>query len=1455
MLAHDVSAATYNGVTAVPANATANVSNILAACGFEAQVRFIQDDGQSDWNANDNPDFNLSYNIEQSATTRNLYVTSALLWDDVNMSSQWKDTVGTWWRVPKTGTFYAYNRTQITVGTGTDFVSGTADLGKINAWNRTGSTSAWITGLNHTGTFRMAVMVVSTSGAIEAEDWHGDSDQTDTSFGLVPGADCQFEKSKQTVGWIKARANVTSLLTANSTFLAAEKKFVLGDRVYMEFNLSANASIPTGNANWSAAPANMTLLVYNRTSHEVFRSPLAVNSTNKSFRVFWAMPESAALQDYNVTLNLSTNSRLLGESWTNFSSTGVGFVNQTASEVPIQTDLAPGGSPVRAAAFWVEKTLTLVMDAGMPRARNVVTVLNKTLNRGEPLEYSFILGDAWGRGLGARSVRVEMNTTTSHCTLNASVALNSSGGTGVRSDRIANDCGDSYASASPGTDESKEYAFHIHYPNTTTDPALGAYIENQTSFTYVDVDSTLYYSTDARLFGDVMRGDINRINATIVGARNDAPRINASVTVRLYDPSNAEQYNTNLTTGNDTGVTINWDRTTPNGDAVGTWTAKHIVVAANLTFNFNNTMAEATGSTFVVNNTIILNATSNVENNIYGETTGTPLKIYNKNETINITAILFHSDGGTYRIKSPTGDASRTLTVQLFNFTYGNGAFENTSSVSATTGRFSAVMNVNTGSAPNDTYTNNTPGLNESWQYDARFYDGGTTSSAVNGNDANATNVLDIDSQYYVNATTIPVDVFNRGGPSPQIDYRLTGGRGQYVNAGTGRVRIRDPSATVKSDLLVGFNNGWLNHTSYTLAADDQLGNWSTVAINSTGSGGNTFDETTSNAFKYTDELTITISNNVDPYSVPSNTSMDVRVRFANGTSASSLTFPFWWNHSFEYRQNITVSNARSTVARTNHPVQLTINTQSLTSAGKLNANASDVRFVDADGAELSYWIETTTNRTTTKIWVKMPTIPASSTRVMTMYYGYPAAESKSNGTNVFAFYDAYDADPSLATPAATCSPTNSYIRWNSTDKRIEFNQTGNECPVATPLVREQTLSSSVSGNSTRFHFNGTITNGGLTPADIEAFFGLVESVDAVPDKLRAHATGRQAALDVDVEGRVDDDDVVGASAVSGTDTRDSPFQGYLEASLNATHVMLYVYNDTGDLLATKNASVGATASDIENAWNKIEYRTIGSAAGTNFYNGWVDDYVVRSYTFPDPTFALGAEQAENSTRNITLSLQNATPSYVKHDHVFTTTNSTGYFNETDFRFTDTTDTGTWRTNATVTFDGNSGNATVTFTVGAVSVTLTIQSLNTYNDQLVGQVSFEEQEVVTIRSQITHSSTRNLIDRAFLNITSVNGTKFVNISQMTNISQVSVSGEDGYLYEYNYTIPEGPDEGDWIMDVFVNSTDALTDTAQAVFEVFSFRNVGVEAGGSVPHTLRIGSGRRARTGDIPLADG
>jgi len=127
-----------------------------------------------------------------------------------------------------------------------------------------------------------------------------------------------------------------------------------------------------------------------------------------------------------------------------------------------------------------------------------------------------------------------------------------------------------------------------------------------------------------------------------------------------------------------------------------------------------------------------------------------------------------------------------------------------------------------------------------------------------------------------------------------------------------------------------------------------------------------------------------------------------------------------WFSSSWLYRKPITINNTGNASSLADYQVLVTVDTANLISAGKMRSDGGDIRFTDGDGTTLiSYWIESGINTTSTRIWVKVPSIPGSSTKTIYMYYGNPSATSASNGGAVFDFFDDFDPDKNTWTVLA----------------------------------------------------------------------------------------------------------------------------------------------------------------------------------------------------------------------------------------------------------------------------------------------------------------------------------------------------------------------------------------------------------------------------------------------------
>jgi len=108
---------------------------------------------------------------------------------------------------------------------------------------------------------------------------------------------------------------------------------------------------------------------------------------------------------------------------------------------------------------------------------------------------------------------------------------------------------------------------------------------------------------------------------------------------------------------------------------------------------------------------------------------------------------------------------------------------------------------------------------------------------------------------------------------------------------------------------------------------------------------------------------------------------------------------------TFKYRRKITITE-QSGSDLTDYQVLIELNSTNF-DFSHAQTNGEDIRFTDASGNLLDYWIEEwDAVNEKAKVWVKVPSIPANSEIEIYMYYGNPEVASASDGDAVFEFFD-----------------------------------------------------------------------------------------------------------------------------------------------------------------------------------------------------------------------------------------------------------------------------------------------------------------------------------------------------------------------------------------------------------------------------------------------------------------
>lgn len=123
----------------------------------------------------------------------------------------------------------------------------------------------------------------------------------------------------------------------------------------------------------------------------------------------------------------------------------------------------------------------------------------------------------------------------------------------------------------------------------------------------------------------------------------------------------------------------------------------------------------------------------------------------------------------------------------------------------------------------------------------------------------------------------------------------------------------------------------------------------------------------------------------------------------------------------FTYRVPIVVDNSKSAML-TDYEVKVTLNTSALISTGKMQSLGQDIRFLDARGNELNYWIKDgTINSASTIIWVRADSISNYGKDTIYAYYGNSSATAKSNAKATFQLVEEFNGSTLSSSVWNTC--------------------------------------------------------------------------------------------------------------------------------------------------------------------------------------------------------------------------------------------------------------------------------------------------------------------------------------------------------------------------------------------------------------------------------------------------
>ncbi len=119
-----------------------------------------------------------------------------------------------------------------------------------------------------------------------------------------------------------------------------------------------------------------------------------------------------------------------------------------------------------------------------------------------------------------------------------------------------------------------------------------------------------------------------------------------------------------------------------------------------------------------------------------------------------------------------------------------------------------------------------------------------------------------------------------------------------------------------------------------------------------------------------------------------------------------------WWNTAWPQRIPIEINNVTNQETLQDYQIWFIFNSSALVSAGKLDQNGTSIRITDEDGKTLlPLWIENwnLVSSTGSKVWVRVPIIPADSKKYIYMYIRNTSTTSVSNKDAVFDLYEDWE--------------------------------------------------------------------------------------------------------------------------------------------------------------------------------------------------------------------------------------------------------------------------------------------------------------------------------------------------------------------------------------------------------------------------------------------------------------
>jgi hypothetical protein len=128
--------------------------------------------------------------------------------------------------------------------------------------------------------------------------------------------------------------------------------------------------------------------------------------------------------------------------------------------------------------------------------------------------------------------------------------------------------------------------------------------------------------------------------------------------------------------------------------------------------------------------------------------------------------------------------------------------------------------------------------------------------------------------------------------------------------------------------------------------------------------------------------------------------------RWRSDNGGEGVPAASWYDASWSKRKKIRIANSAGSVL-TDYQIQVEVPYDA-----DMQSDFDDLRFTDSSGTTtVNYWIESYTSSDTATVWLEVPSLPASGSADIYMYYGNVGVQTTGVAANVFTFYDGFEDD------------------------------------------------------------------------------------------------------------------------------------------------------------------------------------------------------------------------------------------------------------------------------------------------------------------------------------------------------------------------------------------------------------------------------------------------------------